>query len=488
MGVDSRRGAEKLRHKMEMAFVARPSVRQLSLEVAGIFLVCLLLAGIRVALPEPPNPVREGRVEPVVADADPEVNRHYDRPADELDYYARVIRRMAPRWPRIDLKEDTFAEKPPGYPFLMTTVLRATGGDFRWLRVVQMLLSAGVAAVLYAWVRRAHPVGGAVLLAAPLIASSFFIKSSSYLTTDNPTLLCTTVALTVLLAERRSTLAAGVLMVCATAAASFRQDALWLAAPVGVWLVLAGPARRWESGTPDVPVSGIQLGLAIAAVVFPSAVVVRMVVEWGGLVPRAHVRGIAEPGFTVMPVIYVLSVAALFAWPWLIARHGCRTAIARAKDGAALSCGLIGLLLTGATHSVYGREIGHWGGYLWSIAARLPEMAGRSPVFLVLAPLGAVALGAVGAELWERRPRAAAILGAAFASWTLAVCFNPLVFHRYYEPPLLVFLGLAAGLLPPLPARNGGWRDHWPLLLVSLVQLLITVATLYLSLFASWRR
>ncbi len=487
-GVDRVRGAGKLRVEMEIASVARPSGRQQSLEVAGIFLVCLLLSGIRVALPEPPNPAREGRIEPVIAEADPEANRHYDRPADEVDYYAPVIRQMASRWPRIDLREDTFAEKPPGFPFLMATVARATGADFRWLRAVQMLLSAGVVAVLYVWVRRARAPGTALALVAPLVGSSFFIKSSSYLTTDNPTLLCTTIALSVLLAERRSTAGVFAVLVCATAAASFRQDALWLAAPIGVWLLLAGLARRWKSDGREATVSWPQRWLAVGAVALPLAIVARMVIEWGGLVPSAHVRGIPDPGFGFMPMVYVLSVAALFGWPWLIARHGARETLARATGGAAIACGAIGMVLAVATNSAYGRDVGHWGGYLWSGAALLPEVAGRSPLFLVLAPFGALALGAIGAEVWSHRPRAAAVLGAACAGWALAVCFNPLVFHRYYEAPLLSFLLLSAGVLPAAPVRANTWRDQLPLWAVSAGQLFITVTTLYLSLFAAWRR
>lgn len=146
------------------------------------------------------------------------------------------------------------------------------------------------------------------------------------------------------------------------------------------------------------------------------------------------------------------------------------------------------MVLAVATNSAYGRDVGHWGGYLWSVAALLPEVAGRSPVFLVLAPLGALALGAIGAEVWSHRPRAAAVLGAACAGWALAVCFNPLVFHRYYEAPLLVFLLLSAGMLPATPVRANAWRDQLPLWAVSAGQLFITVTTLYLSLFAAWRR
>lgn len=472
---------------MDALSVARPVVLRLSLEVFGVFLVCLLLAGIRVSLREPVNPHREGRTDMVWQEA-PGVNRYYDRPADETDFYVPVIRDMAARWPRIDLERDTYVEKPPGYPWLMATVAQVTGMDLGRLRGFHMLLSACVPGLLYLWLRRVLPALSAALLLAPLVFSSFLIKSSVYLGTDNPALLCTTLALMLLVQERASGWGMAIVMVGATAAASFRQDSLWLAAPIVVRLALAGPLADWRVAEGVAAMSRVQRVLLVGAVLLPVALVGRMVAEWGGLVPQAHVRTVDEPGASLMPVVYMLSVAALFGWPWIIARHGLGGAWRRARERPALAVGLAGVGLALVTNSQYGRELGHWGGYLWSLAAGLPSFGGRSPVFLALAPLGALALGVVGAELARARPAAALVLVSALGCWAAACCFNSLVFHRYYEVPLLVFLLLATGLLPRPALRVSVLRDNAPLLAVGAVQLLISVATLYLSLFASLRR
>lgn len=472
---------------MDMSAVARVSRGRLGLEVAGIFLVCLVLAGIRVAMREPVNPHREGRTDMVWQEA-PGVNRYYDRPADETDFYVPVIAEMSGRWPRIDLERDTYVEKPPGYPFLMATVAQVTGLELARLRGVHMLISACVPALLYAWLRRRLGPWATVAMLAPLVGSSFLIKASVYLGTDMPALLGTTGALLVLVRERITLGGAAVVMAGATAAASFRQDSLWLAAPIAVRLALGTRwlSGRWFGGAGELGRG--QRVLLVGAVLLPVALVGRMVVEWGGLVPQAHVRTVEEPGFSLMPMVYMLSVGALFGWPWVVARHGLEGAWERVGERAALLTGLGGLGLTLATNSEYGRELGHWGGYLWSMAALLPSFGGRSPVFLILAPVGALALGVAGAELARARPRAACVLGAAVGCWALACCFNSLVFHRYYELPLLVFLLLTTGLLPRPAARAGELRDHLPLLAVGGVQLAITVATLYLSLFAVLRR
>lgn len=465
--------------------------RRLATELVGIALLCVVLAGLRVVLPEPSNPLRAGRVEQLVARPgdDPDVNRHYDRPADEADYFVPLIQRMAARWPEIDLRRDTAAQKPPGYPFLMAGVAQVTGTGLGWLRAFQLMMSAAIVVALYAWVRRGRSMGAALALTGPMLASSFFLKSSSYLTTDNPTLLASTLVLLALLAERRATWHLAVVVVGATAAASFRQDALWLAVPIAAWWVLAAPARTWRT---DVPEPELALGprwLVVAAVLLPVIVVGRVVVEWGGLVPLNYLRGLrGGAGFSLTPLVYLLSVAALFTWPWLVARHGWRGALTRASGRAALAGLAAGLLLALVANSQYARVLGHWGGYLWSLAAHLPHIAGRSPVFLVLAPLGTWALATVATELAAVRPRAAIVLGAGFAGWSLACCFNPLVFHRYYEPPVLAFLLLATGVLPAAEDRGSGRRDDWPLWVVTAGQAAITVATLYLSLFAAWRR
>lgn len=472
---------------MDALSVARPTVLRLSLEVAGVFLVCLLLAGIRVSLREPVNPHREGRTDMVWQEA-PGVNRYYDRPADETDFYVPVIREMSARWPWIDLERDTYVEKPPGYPWLMATVAQVTGMELGRLRAFHMLLSACLPVMLYLWLRRVLPALPSALLLAPLVFSSFLIKSSVYLGTDNPALLGTTLALMVLVREQVSAWGAAAVMVGATAAASFRQDSLWLAAPIVMRWALAGPLRGWRGAERIAAISRVQRLLLAGALLLPVALVARMVVEWGGLVPQAHVRTVEDPGASPMPVVYMLSVAALFGWPWIIARHGFAEAWRRVREWPVLATGVAGLGLALATNSQYGRELGHWGGYLWSLAAGLPAFGGRSPVFLALAPLGALALGVAGAELARARPPAAVVLGSALACWATACCFNSLVFHRYYEVPLLVFLLLVTGLLPRPAVRVSVLRDNLPLLAVGAMQLLISVATLYLSLFAALRR
>lgn len=488
---------------MSPANAVRATSLRISMEVAAVFLACLLLAGLRVLSDEPANPFREERERAREAAAQGrratlgalpqrspglEPAQVYDRPADEKDYYLPVIREMEARWPRIDLARDTRVEKPPGYPFLMATVARAAGMEVARLRVFHLLLSACMPALLYLWLRRGHlPLAAAALL-APLLCSSFLAKSAAYLGTDAPALLCTTLALMLLVRERATTGQLVAVLVAATAAASFRQDSLWLAAPITLRLLLSGPWAGWRAGPEAAQAPPGHRVLLLGAVLLPAALVGRMVAEWGGLVPHAHVRSVEEPGASFMPVVYLLGVAALFLWPWALARHGLAGAWRRACERPALLAGLAGLALALATDSRYGRELGHWGGYLWSLAAALPEWGERSPVFLALAPLGALALGLVGAELAREQPRAAAVLGAALGCWAAACCFNSLVFHRYYEVPLLTFLLLASGLLsPPLP-RAGPLRDRLPLLLVGAAQLLITIATLYLSLFAPLRR
>lgn len=472
---------------MDTLPVARASKLRLSLEIVGVVFVCLLLSGIRGSMREPVNPHREGRTDMVWQEA-PGVSRYYDRPADETDYYVPVISEMQARWPRIDLERDTRVEKPPGYPLLMATVAQVTGMELGRLRGFHMLVSACVPALLYVWLRRRLPALQTAVLLGPLVCSSFLVKSSVYLGTDNPALFCTTLALMLLMRERVCDWHLAVVLVAATAAASFRQDSLWLAAPILVRLALSWSwADGRDSGREAVTPWSHRLLLA-GAVMLPIALVGRMVAEWGGLVPQTHVSTVKDPGFSFMPMVYMLSVGALFGWPWVVARHGLRGAWARACERPAVFAGLAGLGLTLATNSQYGRELGHWGGYLWSVAAMLPSFGARSPIFLMLAPLGALALGVAGVELARARPRAACVLGAALVCWATACCFNSLVFHRYYEVPLLVFLLLATGLLPKSAVRAGALRDNLPLVVTAIVQLLITVVTLYLSLFAVLRR
>jgi dolichyl-phosphate-mannose-protein mannosyltransferase len=465
----------------------RPRPSYLWWELAGVVLFVALLAVIKVVVPEPPNYYRsanpQGRLE-----ARGEVNKYYDRTNDETAYYVPVIRQIYARWPTVDLLADGRTDKPPGYPFLMATAAKVVGLNFDRLRLVQILLSAMIPAVLYFWLRMAWPAVAAIAVLAPLALSSFFVKASVYFVTDNVALLCAATALFALLRTRWTVPSLGLLLIANAVAVSIRQDTLWLAGPTLLALGILLWRRQKGLRPESAKIFAWQCLLLAGAILIPAAMILGLWLTWKGLAPPTFYLKGARAGFGLAPVAYILSVVAIGWWPYLFAVHGFSAAVKLATHRPVLWCGAVGLLAALAANTEYNQTSGHWGGYLWSLAAMLPAFGGRSLPFLLLAPLGALALGVGFRRLIAVNAVGAAILGVAFLAWAMSLTVNPYIFHRYYEPYVLLFLVAMACVSGSANRRPFSLQGYAPLLLFGGGQLAITIFTLYFSLFPTWRR
>lgn len=461
---------------------ARLSARRFAAELAGIFLLSVLVATVRVIVPEPPNSYRQSN-SPTRANLREDVNEFYDRRSDESGFYIPAIRAIHARWPRVDLSAIAGTDKPPGYPFIMATAAKLVGLETGRLRVVQILLSALISALLYGWVRRHWTASASWAILGPLVCSSFFVKASSYLTTDNPALLCALGALVALLRGDAAGWAAGAVLVLNTLAVTIRQDALWL---VGPTLLVAARAAR---AGPGWQVSDLlRRCVPIAAVLVPCGTIAGLWLTWRGLVPPGFYQKEVTAGFGLTPLVYILSVVAICWWPYSIAILGWRDAVARVTRSSAMVCGLAGLLLVLLADTSYSQRTGHWGGYLWTLATLLPAFGRWSLPFFILAPAGALALAVVFRSLWAQNRATTAILGVAMLGWALSCASNPYVFHRYYETYVLGFIIVAAGLHAAGSPQRVALRNRAILPAFAAGQMAITVVTLYLSLLPTLRR
>lgn len=380
--------------------------------------------------------------------------------ADETAYYLPAIRQIRTHWPALDPSRDSLSATAPGYHYFLATVSLLTGTG-RWpLRVVNFAVSAAVLIVLW----RVWPVGTDPRLALaallPLAASNFFVKSASFVVTDNAALLTVTAALVALSFSSRP--AAGIHAGIFSAAAVFiRQSNTWLAGPLAVYLCQAR-ARTWHW----------------VAFAFPFGVLFWLASAWGGLVPPAW-----------QPVHYgaagLVPAAGAYALAVLAPLGAAYYAAALASDwrddfrSPLVAVGLVaglGLALSGPTTPDY--ETGRWGGYFWSLAGRLPAWGDRSCVFLALTPLGGAMLVVLTRRLWRETGRAALPWLAAFAAWSVASLANRQVFHRYFEPTILVLLICWLALLARARMAQGrATSDLRPLAALGLVQVSITMIT-----------
>ncbi len=456
--------------------------------MAAVFLFSLLLASIRVLLSVPA--VNEG-MKPALdylggrSDVSEDYNR--DRSSDEEYFYVPAIRQSYRQWPKADLELDARTHKPPGYPFLMATAARIMGLNFTRLRVLQMLLSAAIPALLYRWLRTQRSALTATAIVAPLVCSSFFIKSSAYLTTDNVAFLCVAAALYFLVQARWTAWSATALALLNSAAVCVRQDTVWLVGPASILLALQVWRGRRTGQAARTEFSIWRCLILVGAIIGPIVILVRLWWTWHGFVPPGYYTGLLRTGPSLAPVAYILALVAIFWWPYLIAAHGFRAAAKLAIEKAALGWALGGLALVLTIETTYKYGAGRWGGYLWLLASIVPAVGGRSLVFLFLAPLGALALGITLRKMYSLQPTAAVVFGVSFAAWASSSTLNPYVFHRYYEPGVLLFL-IAASAMTQAQKASASLTTYVPLVVVSGVQLAISVTTLYFSMFFELRR
>ena len=377
---------------------------------------------------------------------------------DESNYHLPAIRQIRAHWPRLDLTADSLSATAPGYHYALATVSLLTTANRLPLRLVNFAVSLGVLGLLW----RAKPSRLAprlaVLAITPLAASNFFIKSASFVVTDNAALLATTGALTALLLAPlapRFVLASAL----TTIGVFIRQTGIWLVAPLAARIFITpGTGRR------------------LLLVLPPLGVLLCLLHSWGGLAPppwQTATTGLVPAGGAYLLAVYALlgSVyyAAACSLDWKQDLRQRWTFVG----------GLGGLSVALAGANTFSHQEGRWGGYLWEVAARLPSFGPYSPVFLLLTTLGGALLAMMVRRLSLEAGRAAALTWAtAFGAWAGTGLANRLVFHRYYEPVMLVML--ICWLLLLQRSRPGDTKmATWPLVLLGGVQTLITLITAY---------
>lgn len=382
---------------------------------------------------------------------------------DEASYHLPAIRQIHAHWPRLDLAGDSLSATAPGYHYVLAGIGRLTGTSRPAMRLLNFTVSfCALALLCCAWPR--NTTERTILLAiAPLAFSNFFVKSASYVVTDNAALLTVAAALLAVLiapSPRGPRWAGGL----AALSVGIRQSGIWLLAPLTAAIAGASDRRqhplRWLLLLPALMVLGC------------------LFYGWGGPVPPAwRAAHLTATVFVPASGTYLLAVLAILgpAYYYAAARPGeWREDFLSRWAGAGALAGLV-IALAGPTVPDY--DAGRWGGYLWDLAARLPAMADYSVLFLLLAPGGGALLGMLGRRLWvEAGPAITLTWLAAFLGWAGTGFVNRQVFHRYYEPTILVLL--ICWLLVLLRARpTAAPLRLKPLAALGAVQLLLTLLT-----------
>lgn len=358
---------------------------------------------------------------------------------DEVDYHLPTIAKFAHELPGVDLVHYPAAQTPL-FHLLVAAWGEVVGLELWRLRIVEVLISYGVALVLYRLLRRnaGLTLGPAVLLAALFACSPYVFGQSFILVTDNLALLLGLVAIERLLAFDRGGGLPAFAVACGAIglAVLTRQSSGWLAALAFLVLVLHGPRDlrlvAWGTG---------MLGLALV----PFGL---LVLSWHGLVPPTADPascGLCAPAegrlgwagdSRLRAPLYALAIAGVYGTLlhgpalWDELRRGgmrrWRLPLAAAGAGVAV------LLVVPLAYHV-GDE-----GWIWRIARSGPQPLGTAWPFWLLVPLGCAVLAMV-VRRCGLRSMPALLLGC----FLVAQLATRLAYQKYFDPIVLLALLLA---------------------------------------------
>jgi hypothetical protein len=325
---------------------------------------------------------------------------------DERLFHLPSIQQFMEQLPTPNLVDYPSATTPL-YHLVLAGVGLIIGEDVGGLRVINLLISL-CALGTAAW---AMGRSGA-LLALPLALSPYFVGPAVRLSTDNAALLGVFLSLGLLQAERERPLSAGL---AAAAAVMTRQIHAWI-----LGLLLLRAVRRPSTQ-------------AWAAAAVPAGLLGATVWMWGSLTPPGFASGHSR-GLNPDTLVFALAIFGLYGvffvgWLWPAARTHWR----RLAGAAGLSW--VGLAL----HAMpYIEDPNRWGGAVWQLAARTPELLQVNLSFWVLVPLGAAVIATIASTA-----KPGSMVGLTVALWLLANLASGRAYQKYYDPMTLFILGLS---------------------------------------------
>lgn len=370
--------------------------------------------------------------------------------ADHLNYHEPVIHNFARDWPTPDLSNYHSATTP-----LYHLILAGAEVAFEPSRRGFMLLAGLYTVGLFALLTWSLPVRTTLRLALvlPMLGSMYVLFPGIWLLPDNAGWLGVLVVLLIALRVRSLPVmlfGSGLVLLLLVLT---RQIHMWAAGIIwaAAWL---GPtdAPPPEVDTPVHPMvqiaglfksPGPRLVRLIPAVLItlPAfAAIAYFFSLWHGLVVPRYQQGSHggyhgwNPATAAFHLSIIGSVAPFYAgFAW----NGLRRLLR--SPGWLVGVVLLALVLTAIPLTSYDASVGRKSG-LWNAVKVVPLIAGHSsPVLLILAPLGALMVASLLAQL---RVRSAWIFLAAIVAFVAAQTASPQLWQRYHEPFILMMLAL----------------------------------------------
>ncbi len=355
---------------------------------------------------------------------------------DEQSHHLPAIRTFAQQLPAPELRDYPVATTP-GYHLLMAAAVRYAGIGETGLRGLNLIISIGLAGVVGWTLGRRMRTREAILLGLPLMTCVYVVTSAAWILPENAAWGLVALILSLALLPTTPGTLAG-MSIALLVLVLVRQPHAWCGAVILAATVMdaARPGDRLRRGV---------IGLAATV---PAAIAVGAFVwMWGGLVPPMFQPGGREyelstqyGGWGPAAAAFTMALAGFYGvwlapWFWQASRQRCGRGF-WLIIGIGLLAGFVVSVLPETSYQVPHRRSG-----IWRLIQMAPTIGERSPVLIALAMVG----GAVTAmTLAAQSTRTRVILLTALVMFVAAQTANPMIWQRYYEPMVLLWLIVSA--------------------------------------------
>lgn len=325
---------------------------------------------------------------------------------------------------------NSFTATTPGQHLIYTCLLsllsiKQVDGNTIELRLLHLIFN--LVTIFLIWlllytITRKHE---SIIYSLPLICSPYFINGALYITTDNVAIGITVAVLIFIISQNynfKNILYANIFN---TVSILWRQNTIWLQGPIfikNIKTILN--TKKYSSLIPHL---------------LPVGLLILFIISWGGLTPREF-QLINSKALNFSSIIYSISLFVILSIFYL---YDLYFLIKKIEKQLIIRITIIGIII-GISIGIFipsemNHQAGRWGGYLWSISSYLPSIYERSIFFIFLTILGSVLLSYIFYLLWISNE---VLIIVAFLSWLISNVGSFIVFHRYYEPMLILFISI----------------------------------------------
>ena len=324
----------------------------------------------------------------------------------------------------------SFTATTPGQHLIYSIILKqfnikTVDGNFIQLRLLHLLFN--LAAIFFIWYLfySVNKENLSTIYLLPVICSPYFINGALYITTDNLAIGLT--AATLMFTINKKIVIKNLLIanIFNSVSIFWRQNTIWLQIPIFIKnLIFVSRTRKYYS---------------LLIHLLPIGLLIYFLIIWGGLTPKEF-QYINAKRINFSSIVYSISLYALinlfysYEFYFVIRKINYKVIIKVFIIGVT-----IGILLGSLIPSEANKVAGRWGGYLWTISKYLPNFFERSVLFVSLTVLGSTHFIFMSYILIKKKEY---LLLISFLAWLISTIGSFIVFHRYFEPILILFTSI----------------------------------------------